>query len=177
MCGQGRFRPQVRNSETDKLRTKHETEKDSEINHQVQEPNVDKKIIDDKESKKTKTEILIDILSTMYDDKNIDFNFFEIYMQLNDYEKYNLQFLLEREIETGYIYGYELVMALLELENKGSKLIRFSKLVKSTSKQLLELLLNKLDNKIDKSNKRKAYKIIYKIYTPTNMKEWFKKIF
>lgn len=154
-----------------------ETEKDSEINHQVQESNVDKKITDDKESKKTKTEILIDILSTMYDDKNIDFNFFEIYMQLNDYEKYNLQFLLEREIETGYIYGYELVMALLELENKGSKLIRFSKLVKITSKQLLELLINKLDNKIDKSNKRKAYKIIYKIYTPTNMKEWFKKIF
>ena len=154
-----------------------ETKDNSEVEHEMEELNFDQNIIDYKETNKTKIESLIDILSAIYDDKNIDFDFLEIYMQLNDYEKYNLQFLLEREIETGYIYGYELVMALLELENKGSKLIRFSKLVKSTSKQLLELLINKLDNKIDKSNKRKAYKIIYKIYTPTNMKEWFKKIF
>ena len=89
----------------------------------------------------------------------------------------NLQFILQREIETGYIYGYEMIMSMIELEKKGSKLIRFNKFAKNTNKELLEMIINDLGDSISYSNKRKAYKIIYGIYKPDNLKEWFRKLF
>lgn len=120
---------------------------------------------------------IMDIISNIYDDKNIDFDFINIYKSLNSGDKYNLQFILQREIESGYIYGYEMVMSMIELENKGSRLIRFNKFVKITNKQLLEMILEELDDFIPYANKRRAFKIIYSVYKPNNFKEWFRKLF
>ena len=69
-----------------------------------------------------------------------------------------------------------MVISMIELENKGSKLIRFNKFAKNTNKQLLEMLINELEEFIPYSNKRKAYKIIYNIHKPETIKEWLKKI-
>ena len=122
-------------------------------------------------------EELMEIVSNIYDDKNINFKFLEVYKKLTNGDKYNLQFILQREIETGYIYGYEMIMSMIELEKKGSKLIRFNKFAKNTNKELLEMIINDLGDSISYSNKRKAYKIIYGIYKPDNLKEWFRKLF
>ena len=123
------------------------------------------------------TNKLINVLSEIYDDKNINFEFFDIYKQMDEGEKYNLQFILQREIESGYIYGYELMISIIELETKGSNLIRFNKFAKNTNMQLLELLINKDSDDIPHSNKKKAYKIIYTHYKPNSifdkLKQWF----
>lgn len=129
-----------------------------------------------KDGKENSIDKLINIIANIYDDKNIDFDFMNIYKSLNNGDKYNLQFILQREIEIGYIYGYEMVISMIELENKGSKLIRFNKFAKNTNKQLLEMLINELEAFIPYSNKRKAYKIIYNIHKPETIKEWLKKI-
>ena len=66
---------------------------------------------------------------------------------------------------------------MIELEKNGSKLIRFNKFAKNTNKELLEMIIDELNDFIPYSNKRKAFKIIYSIYKPENIKEWLKKIF
>ena len=67
--------------------------------------------------KNNNTDKLMNIISNIYDDKSINFEFLEAYKNLTDGDKYNLQFILQREIESGYIYGYEMVISMIELEN------------------------------------------------------------
>ena len=154
--------------------------KNTNLNKKISENiNIESKKINKqhyKDSKENCIDKLINIIANIYDDRNIDFDFMNIYKSLNNGDKYNLQFILQREIETGYIYGYEMVISMIELENKGSKLIRFNKFAKNTNKQLLEMLINELEEFIPYSNKRKAYKIIYNIHKPETIKEWLKKI-
>ena len=154
--------------------------KNTNLNKKISENiNIESKKINKqhyKDSKENCIDKLINIIANIYDDRNIDFDFMNIYKSLNNGDKYNLQFILQREIETGYIYGYEMVISMIELENKGSKLIRFNKFAKNTNKQLLEMLINELEEFIPYSNKRKAYKIIYSIHKPETIKEWLKKI-
>ena len=154
--------------------------KNTNLNKKISENiNIESKKINKqyyKDSKENSIDKLINIIANIYDDRNIDFDFMNIYKLLNNGDKYNLQFILQREIETGYIYGYEMVISMIELENKGSKLIRFNKFAKNTNKQLLEMLINELEEFIPYSNKRKAYKIIYNIHKPETIKEWLKKI-
>lgn len=169
------------NLKSDSEKTLEETElKKTKLNKKISEnTKVKNKESHKKEyssNKENNIDKLINIIANIYDDRNIDFNFINLYKSLNHGDKYNLQFILQREIEAGYIYGYEMVMSMLELENKGSKLIRFNKFVKNTNKQLLEMLINELEDFIPYSNKRKAYKIIYNIHKPENIKEWIKKI-
>ena len=154
--------------------------KNTNLNKKISENlNIESKRINKqhyKDSKENSIDKLINIIANIYDDRNIDFDFMNIYKSLNNGDKYNLQFILQRKIETGYIYGYEMVISMIELENKGSKLIRFNKFAKNTNKQLLEKLINELEEFIPYSNKRKAYKIIYNIHKPETIKEWLKKI-
>lgn len=176
------------NNEIEKLKLESNIEKELEekvikntnLNKKISENiNIESKKINKqhyKDSKENSVDKLINIIANIYDDRNIDFDFMNIYKSLNNGDKYNLQFILQREIETGYIYGYEMVISMIELENKGSKLIRFNKFAKNTNKQLLEMLINELEEFIPYSNKRKAYKIIYNIHKPETIKEWLKKI-
>lgn len=150
-------------------------EKDYEENIKLNTNLKDKKnkVINNKET----INELLNIVSTIYDDQNINFEFLNIYKLLSTGDKYNLQFILQRKIETGYIYGYEMIISMIELENPGSNLIRFTKFVKNTNKQLLDLIISELNETISKSNRRKAYKIIYSVYKPNSLREWIKRFF
>ena len=100
-----------------------------------------------------------------------------MYHSLTKEDKYNLQFILQKEIESGYIYGYEMMISVIELETKGSKLVRFKKFAQNTNKQLLELLIEKESTIIPHANKKLAYKIVYSIHKPGSIFDRLKTIF
>jgi len=137
----------------------------------------EKEISDVIDKNESNSEKLLDILGKIYDQEEIDFEFYELYQILNSEEKYNLKYKLQKLLENGYIFGYELVLVLMELESDNSELSRFKKLAKNTDKDLLLLLLEKEINYITKKNYKKANKIIYKIYKPKTFKEWIKNLF
>ena len=156
---------------------KSEVEEEPEIE---EEPAIKKSDNNEKNKKlKSKNNIdkLKDILSKIYNDKSIDWKFYDVYHSLTKEDKYNLQFILQKEIESGYIYGYEMMISVIELETKGSKLVRFKKFAQNTNKQLLELLIEKESTIIPHTNKKLAYKIVYSIHKPDSIFDRLKTIF
>lgn len=120
---------------------------------------------------------LLHVLERIYDVEEIDFSFYDIYKSLSADEIYNLKYKLQKLLENGYIFGYEMVLTLIELESNNKELSRFKKFVQNANKDLVLLLLDKDKKYISFSKRRKAYKLLFSVYKPSSFKEWLMKLF